>query len=855
MEARRRGATVIHVDPRFTRTSAMANVHVPIRAGSDIAFLGGIINYIFTHRRWFHDYVVAFTNAATLIDKEFRDTEDLDGLFSGWDAEKGRYDIDSWQYEGVSDTVPAAGHKELFAEKGAGHRRDRGHDLLDEKRDETLEDPRCVFQIVRRHFSRYTPELVERICGVPRADFERVARALCDNSGRERTSAFCYAVGWTQHSVGVQYIRTAAIIQLLLGNIGRPGGGILALRGHSSIQGSTDIPTLYNLLPGYVPMPHAEHARDLASYIHANEAATNWWSEFGKYIVSLLKAWWGPAATRDNDFCFDYLPKLTGIHSHMVTVADMADGKVPGYFVMGENPVVGSPNASLQRKGLRKAKWLVVRDFQPTETAEFWRTSPEHERGEVRAEEIGTEVFFFPAAAHTEKDGAYTNTQRLLQWHHKAIDPPGDCRSELHFAYHLGKRLQALYARSDRERDLPLQQLVWDYPTVGKHDEPDAEAVLAEINGYTVADDQPVKGFKELADDGSTACGCWIYSGVYAGGVNQAARRKSRTQQTWVAAEWGWAWPMNRRLMYNRASADRDGKPWSERKRYVYWDHAQKKWTGADVPDFIEERPPDHRPKKRARGLDAIGGDDPFIMQADGKGWLYAPSGMMDGPLPTHYEPEESVVRNLLYGQQCNPARHEFRRRDNRYHRAFADPRFPFVLTTYRLTEHHTAGGMSRPLPWLAELQPEMFCEISPALARARGVVHGGWATITTARGQIECRVLVTERMRSLVVDGRRIEQVGVPYHWGAVGQVRGDAANELVAFIEDPNVSIMETKALTCNLVAGRRPRARAALVAHAALDDALALDAEERRALDEEDLRGAGPPLAQPSQSEPKG
>jgi formate dehydrogenase major subunit len=857
MEARRRGATIIHVDPRFTRTSAMANVHVPIRAGSDIAFLGGIINYILQNERWFREYVVAYTNAATLIKKEFQDTEDLDGVFSGWNPETGHYDIESWQYEGTHDAVPAAGHKEIFAEKGAGVRRhtDRGRDLLDEKRDETLQDPRCVFQLLKRHYARYTPEMVERITGCPRALFETVARTLCDNSGRDRTSAFAYAVGWTQHSVGVQYIRTAAIIQLLLGNIGRPGGGIMALRGHASIQGSTDIPTLYNLLPGYLPMPHAEHAPDLDAYVHGNESATNWWSEFRKYATSLLKAWWGSAADASNDYCFDYLPKLTGIHAHMVTVKDMADGRVPGYFVMGENPVVGSPNAALQRRGLRQADWVVVRDFQPTETAEFWRTSPEHERGEVRAEEIATEVFFFPAAAHTEKDGTFTNTQRLLQWHHKAIDPPGDARSELHFIYHLGKRLRAMYAGSRERRDEPLERLTWDYPTIGAHEEPDAEAVLREINGYTVSDGKPVAGFTELEDDGSTACGCWIYAGSYAGGVNRTAQRKSRTEQTWVASEWGWAWPSNRRILYNRASADPDGKPWSERKRYVWWDEKALKWTGLDVPDFIADRPPSYRPHKHAKGLDAIGGNDPFLLQADGKGWLFAPSGMMDGPMPTHYEPQESVVRNLLYKQQCNPARHEYRRRGNRYHRAFADPRFPLVMTTFRLTEHHTAGGMSRTLPWLSELQPEMFCEVSPSLARDRGLGNGDWATLTTARGMIECRVLVTERMRPLMVDGQRIEQVGVPWHWGAVGRVRGDAANELIGFVEDPNVNIMESKALTCDLVRGRRPRGAAGHEAMARLDEELALDAGERRALDEDNLRGKGPPMPEPSQMEPRG
>jgi formate dehydrogenase major subunit len=464
-------------------------------------------------------------------------------------------------------------------------------------------------------------------------------------------------------------------------------------------------------------------------------------------------------------------------------------------------------------------------------------------------------VFLLPASSHVEKDGSFTNTQRLLQWHFKAVESKDDCRSDLWFYYHLGKKLRERLARSNEDRDRPLLDLTWDYPTTGEREDPSAEAVLAEINGYTVADGKPVSGFTELAADGSTACGCWIYSGVYAGGVNQAARRKPGSEQSWVAPEWGWAWPSNRRLLYNRASADLDGKPWSERKRYVWWDATQKRWTGADVPDFIVDRPPDYRPKRKAKGLDAIGGDDPFIMQADGKGWIFAPTGMMDGPLPTHYEPEESVVRNLLYKQQCNPARHEFRRRDNRYHRAFGDERFPFLCTTYRLTEHHTAGAMSRNLPWLSELQPEMFCEISPTLARARGVVHGGWVTITTARAQIECRALVTERIRALVVDGRRIEQVGLPYHWGASGGVTGDAANELIAFVEDPNVSIMETKALTCDLVAGRRPRGAAAHEERVAMDEEMILRIEETRAIEEEKARGEGPPLAQPSQKEPTG
>jgi formate dehydrogenase major subunit len=806
MEAKRRGATIIHVDPRFTRTSAMADIHLPIRAGSDIAWLGGIIHYILENERYFREYVLNYTNAAAIVSEDFQDTEDLDGLFSGWNAEKGQYQVESWQYMDVQ-VAPAAGKREMFSAEPSS---EQGAQIKAMHFDHSLQHPRCVFQILKRHYSRYTPEMVERVCGVPKEMLVRVAETLCSNSGRERTSAFAYAVGWTQHSVGVQYIRTAAIIQLLLGNIGRPGGGILALRGHASIQGSTDIPTLYNLLPGYLPMPKAAHDHDFEQYIRNNASASGWWGEMPKYVVSLLKAWFGDAATKENGWAFPYLPYLSGDHSHMTTVAGMADGAVQGYFVMGENPVVGSMHGALQRKGMRRLKWLVVRDFAVTETADFWRDAPEIARGEVRPEDIATEVFFFPAAAHTEKDGTFTNTQRLVQWHHMAIEPPGDCRSELWFVYHLGLRLKKLYAGSRDEKDRPILDLTWEYPTKGRHAEPDAEEVLKEINGYSLPERSLVEGFAALKDDGSTACGCWIYSGCYKDGVNQTARRKPHWEQHWVAPEWAWSWPHNRRILYNRASADPQGRPWSERKKYVWWDETRGRWTGVDEPDFILDRDPAYRPSPQARGKQTISGTDPFLMNADGKGWIYAPNGLLDGPLPTHYEPQESLVANPLYKQQCNPARMEWDRKDNPYHRAWDDPRFPYAITTFRLTEHHTAGGMSRWLTWLSELQPEMFCEVSPELATERGLVNGGWATIRTARAEIEARVLVTSRVRPLKLNGHTIHTIGLPYHWGGKGRSRGDAANELIGFVADPNVSIQESKCLTGNIVAGRRSQAR---------------------------------------------
>ncbi|HCP61377.1 MAG TPA: formate dehydrogenase, partial [Actinobacteria bacterium] len=709
MKAKAKGATLIHVDPRFTRTSAMCDQYVPIRSGTDIAFLGGLINYILTNKKYFEEYVVAFTNAATLINTGFKDTEENDGFFSGYNAQNRTYDRTTWQYQTTKAPVrlpepPAGGAPGQGKEGGVGTSgplisgsvKGANFAALIANRlpgvplqDKTLTDPNTVFQILKKHYARYTPEMVEKICGTPKELFIKVAETLIANSGRDKTSAFVYAVGWTQHTVGVQYIRTAAIIQLLLGNIGRPGGGIMALRGHASIQGSTDIPTLFDLLPGYIPMPKAAHDRTWDEYMKNNGATSGWWVEFPKYMVSLLKAWFGEHASAENDWGYGYLPRLTGDHSHMTTVADMADGGVKGYFMMGENPTVGSMHGALHRKAQRELDWLVVRDFIVTETADFWRTAPEIERGEVRPEDIKTEVFFFPCAAHTEKDGSFTNTQRLLQWHHKAVESPGDCRSDVNFVYHLGKRLKELYAGSTDAKDRPIQQVTWDYPTTGPTEEPDAETILKEINGFTVANGAPVSGYLDFKDDGSTACGVWIYSGCYADGVNQAARRKPGREQTWVAPEWGWAWPSNRRIMYNRASADPDGKPWSERKKYVWWDEAEHKWTGEDVPDFIPDREPSYRPADDAQGLDTISGIDPFVRQTDGKGWLFVPSGLLDGPLPTHYEPQESVVENLLYGQQCSPARVEYRRKDNPYHRAFGDERFPYAITTYRLTEHH----------------------------------------------------------------------------------------------------------------------------------------------------------------------
>ncbi|MBV8487359.1 MAG: molybdopterin-dependent oxidoreductase, partial [Planctomycetaceae bacterium] len=474
MKAKEQGATLIHVDPRFTRMSAVCDLYVSIRSGSDIAFLGGLVNYVLTNDHWFHEYVLAYTNASTIIEEGYRDTEDLAGLFSGFDRATDSYDPQQghWGYEGLSGGQDKGAKCQKKLQTGQhglhGHGIDGNasahpsapEDVPPQQRDPTLQHPRCVMQILRRHFSRYTPEFVSQVCGCTPKEFLRVAQLLCANSGRERTSCITYALGWTQHVTGVQMIRTAGILQLLLGNVGRPGGGIMAVRGHSTIQGATDLSTLYDTLPGYLPQPVAcrEH-ENLRSYIEHEGLPTGSWSNFGKYTVSLLKAWYGDAATPENDFAFSWLPRLDGDYSALAYFDRMAKGGVKGYFLTGQNPAGGGPNAGLHRAGLRNLDWLVVLDWFETESAVFWKNDP----NAPPPSEIKTEVFFFPAASAPEKEGSLSNTQRLLQWHNKAVDPAGDRRSDAWILYNLGKRLKKLYAGSTDPRDQPLLNLTWDY--------------------------------------------------------------------------------------------------------------------------------------------------------------------------------------------------------------------------------------------------------------------------------------------------------------------------------------------------------------------------------------------------------
>ena len=810
MQAKEKGATLIHADPRFTRTSAMADIYAPVRAGSDIAFLGGLINYILEHDLWFKDYVLNYTNIATIISDEFKDTSELDGFFSGWEEDKQTYEYSTWQYQG--HVVPSS-----LAE----HYVDTGEAYLEKiKRltesppqvDMTLQHPNCVYQIMRRHYAAYTPEMVEKVTGCPRETFLKVAEAITRNSGPDKTGAWCYAVGWTHHTTGVQMIRAAAIIQALLGNIGRPGGGILALRGHCSIQGSTDIPSLYDMLPGYLPHPRAlKRHNTYQDYLDIEQVPTGYWHNFPKFATSLLRAWYGDKATPKNEWGYQWVPKLMGDHSQLPMTLAISDGTIRGLILMGQNPVVGGHNTHLIRMALPNLEWMVARDMFESDTASYWYKSPEVERGELRPEDIKTEIFLLPAALPGEKEGSFTNTHRLIQWHDKVVEPPGDVRSDLWFVYHLGKRLKALYADSSDPRDDPIKNLTWDYPEIGPLQEPSADVILKEVNGYTWPERNQLSSFSELKDDGSTACGCWIYTGVYPTNEHNQSRSRQPDGPDGPGSHlnWAFAWPANRRVLYNRASADPEGKPWSERKRYIWWDAGQKKWVGHDSPDFSLTKPPDYSPdwEKHPTGMDALDGKSPFIMVADGKSSLFVPSGLKDGPLPTHYEPVESPIANPLYGQQDSPVAKKWERADNPYH-LVADPDYPYVITTYRLTEHHSGAIPTRMVPSTAELQPQGFAEIPPELAQEKGIKNLDWVVISTARGEVETRALVTERLRPFDLNGHRIYQIGMPWHFGWQGYATGDIANTLSAIVGDPNTTIHEGKAFTCNLRKGRLER-----------------------------------------------
>lgn len=794
MKAKERGAKFIHVDPRFTRTSAVADIHVPLRSGTNIAFFGGLISYAIQHNLYFKDYVVNYTNAPFLIDPAFKTATDGGGLFTGLEQTgKGgvdphvaeAYKKDTWKYQLDGEGNP--------------------------KRDPTLRDPSCVFQLMKRHYSRYTPEMMERVCGIPKEKFVQVAKLYCENSGPEKTGTITYALNLTQHTNGVQNIRALCMLQILLGNIGRPGGGVVALRGHANVQGATDLELLYHELPGYLPMPLRDLHPDLKTYLEKVTPKGCFWVNLPKFMISLLKAFYGDAATAQNEYGYQWLPKRASAdaYSHQHIFVDMYKGVIKGFLADGQNPAVGGPNAKLARAALGKLDWLVVKDIFVTETAEFWKAPG------VSPKDVRTEVFFLPAAPAAEKDGSLTNTMRLIQWHERAVKPPGDVTSDAEFFTSLAKRLQKMYAGSKKQRDQGFLAASFQYGDDPK--EPNMELVLKEVNGYATEDitdkdgkvvykkGQALNTFAHMTDDGKTAGGCWIYTGVIVEGpdgklINKANLRKPADDKDYLAHGWGFSWPANRRILYNRASADPKGKPWSERKKLIWWDPAapgaepdkKGKWVGLDVPDFNPFLAPD-----------AKNGDKPFIMRADLVGAFFGP--LNDGPFPEHYEPVESPTKNLLSKQQMNPVAKIWTVPDQKNDLApVASPEYPYVVTTYRLTEHHLSGVMSRYLPMLAELFHSHFAEISNELAAELGIKNGERITVATPRGKIHTTAMVTSRLKPFMIDGKKTHQIGIPWHWGYNGISKGDITNDLSATVGDPTVYIQETKAFLCSVKKG---------------------------------------------------
>lgn len=746
-QAMEKGAKLIVADPRFTRTAARADIYAKFRSGTDIALIGGLINYVLEHDLYHRDYVVQNTNASFLINPEFGFK---DGLFSGYNAAQRSYDRSTWSYQLDGEGIP--------------------------KRDETLQDPHCVFQLLKRHYARYDLETVSKITGTPREVLSLVYQTFGATGRPDRVGTIMYAMGTTQHTYATQMIRSYAILQLLLGNIGVAGGGINALRGESNVQGSTDHCMLFHILPGYLKAPQAED-ETLAKYIEHytpvshDPKSANWWGNYSKYIVSLLKAWYGEAAKPENDFGYDWLPKASANYSHIALFEAMFAGTIKGLIIFGQNPAVGGPNVNMEREALKKLDWLMAADLWETETAAIWKAPG------VNPEAVKTEVFLLPAAASFEKEGSITNSGRWSQWRWKAIDPPGEAKSDLWIINQLMLRLKRLYAREGGPNAEAIRGLAWNYG-----DDPDPHDVAKEINGYDLATGRLLDSFGQLKDDGSTSSANWLYCGSYTEAGNMAARRDNwdyHPAGIGLYARWAWAWPLNRRIIYNRASCDRSGRPWDPRRFVIRW--TGQRWEG-DVPD---------------------GGWPPgtkynFIMKPEGHGRIFG-MGLADGPFPEHYEPWESPVDNLLHPQVSIDPVFVIWASEMDYHGDRG--KYPIVATTYRLTEHWQAGQMTRNLPWLVELQPEMFVEIGKELAAEKGIENGERVIVESARGSVEAVALVTERLQPFMINGRKVHEVGMPWHWGYIGLSTGDSANQLTPHVGDANTMIPEYKAFLCNI------------------------------------------------------
>jgi len=844
VEAKRvRNAKIIVVDPRFQRTASQADLFCQIRAGSDIAFLSGLLNYAIQNNRYNKEYLANYTNAALIVKKGFKLPEG-DGMFSGFDAAAIKYDVSSWNYEeggnvtGTAAAAIAAGDGPATADtaktaapgnpaaKADGPRGAEGQGGQgmgpgsakgivgagpgvpflppDTSYDMSLEHPRCVFQLLKKHVSRYTPEAVENITGIPKEQCTKswdMFTSVRKDGDMKKVATIIYAVGWTQHSFGTQIIRTAAMIQLLLGNVGRAGGGVNALRGHSNIQGATDMAGIFDNLPGYLKVPTPADT-DFNTYITriTPKAAKpkewdsfNYWSNTPKFMVSFLKAMYGAAATKDNDWAFNYLPKIDRNYSWVNIWNDMYEGKIKGIFAFGMNGVMIGPDSQKNISALKKADWLVVCEIYPDETSEFWR-APGISTDEMK--QINTTVYRLPGAGFAEKDGTFVNSARWLQWKNVALPPPGQARLDQEILATIFLEVRELYQKDGGKFPDPIMNASFAYTNPYS---PSLAEVAKELNGKATADltdpktnvtikaGQQLPSFAWLKDDGTTLSGNWLYCGSWteAGAMTQR-RGTDDPSGLGVYPNWAWSWPLNRRVLYNRASCDVDGKPWDPARRLVWWDQSRQTWAGVDVPDFKADSPP----------KDHMG---PFIMNPEGVGRLFVPlAGMADGPFPEFYEPFESPIANPLHpNQSTNPVVKKYKTDMDKY--GTVDQGFNVICTTYRLTEHYHYWTKNNPMN--VQLVPEPFVEVPAELADRMGIRGGERVKVTSARSHYIAKAMVTRRIRPMKIDGKEMFQIGIPIHWGfrGIAEDEGKTAktltNQLTPTVIDPNAFTPEFK------------------------------------------------------------
>jgi len=748
--AKDRGAKLISADPRFTRTSSKADIYAPFRSGTDVAFIGGIINYCLENELYNKEYVVEYTNAPFLVDPRYGFE---DGLFSGYNSKERKYDKSTWKYQADLDGVPIE--------------------------DKTLQNPNCVFQLMKKHYSRYDVDTACQITGTPKDVYLKVTEAYCATGQKGKAATIMYAMGTTQHTNATQMIRSYAMLQLLLANVGVAGGGINALRGESNVQGATDHCVLFHILPGYLKTPRAEDS-DLAAYLgqwtpkSSDPKSVNYWKNTPKFMVSQLKAFYGNKAVKENDFAYDHLPKITGNYSHISMFEAMYDGKMKGFVCLGQNPAVCGPNVRMERKAMERLDWLVAVDLWETETAAFWKGP------EADAANIKTEVFLLPAASSVEKEGSITNSGRWSQWRYEAVQPIGESKSDLWILDRMYKAVRDLYIYEGGAYPEGILDVDWNYG-----DEPDVHKVAQEINGYELTTGRLLPSFGKLKDDGSTSSGNWLYCGSYTEEGNMAARRVlSDPTGIGLYPRWSWCWPVNRRILYNRASCDTKGRPWDPEHPVIRW--TGSRWIG-DVPDYGATTPPEKN----------VGA---FIMKPEGHARLFG-MGRADGPFPEHYEPLESPVKNLLSNTQNDPAIKIWK---GEMDKVGTPDKFPIIATTFRVSEHWQSGAMTRNLSWLAELMPEMFVEMSKTLAQEKGIKNGDRVRVSSARGQIEAIAAVTNRVKPFKLNGRVYEQVCLPWHYGFMGIATGDSANVLTPQVGDANTMIPEYKAFLCNVERG---------------------------------------------------